>query len=95
MAGSFFASAPLIPTSTMLKVMKAYGNAHPTREEYLAFVYAGRPPVDENGDLDPELEAELPEQFRRRETVTHEEEAAAEENAKMLVDAFIAKLEQG
>jgi hypothetical protein len=76
----------------MLKVMRAY-HAPMTREEYLNTVYAGRPPLDENGDLDPELEAELPEQFRRRETVTHEQEAAAEENTKALVDGFIATLE--
>jgi len=36
-----------------------------TREEYLNTVYAGRPPVDENGDLPAELEADLPIQFQR------------------------------
>ena len=77
----------------MLNVMKYYGNAHPTREEYISFIYAGTPPLDEDGNLPPKLEAELPEKFWRRETVTHEEEAAAEENAKALVDAFIATLE--
>jgi len=77
----------------ILNVMKAYGNAHPTREEYINFIYAGTPALDEDGNLPAELEAELPEQFQRKETVTHEEERAAEENAKALVDAFIANLE--
>jgi len=50
----------------MLKVMMAYGNDNPTREEYINFIYAGTPPLDEDGNLPAELEAELPEQFQRR-----------------------------
>jgi hypothetical protein len=76
----------------MLKVMRAY-HAPETREEYLNCVYAGNPPVDDAGDLAPELEGELPEQFQRGEAVTHDEIAAAEENERALIDAFIAKLE--
>src|SRR6185437_5516623 len=79
----------------MLKVMKAYGNDNPTREEYINFIYAGTPPVDEAGDLPAELEAELPRQFQRIEKVTHEQEAAAEEKVKAMVDECIAKLERG
>jgi hypothetical protein len=48
----------------MLNVMKAYGNARPTRDEYLAFIYAGNPPINEDGQLPAELEADLPEHLQ-------------------------------
>ena len=76
----------------MLNVMRAY-HAPETRRDYLNFIYLGNPPVDEAGDLPAELEAELPERFQRGETVTHEEVAAAEENQRREVAAFIATLE--
>jgi len=47
-----------------MNVMRAY-HAPMTREEYIDTAYAGRPPVDENGDLPAELEADLPIQFQR------------------------------
>ena len=51
-------------SEAFLSVLKAY-HAPMTRESYLMTAWAGKPPVDENGDLDPELEAELPIQFQR------------------------------
>ena len=50
------------------------------RENYLDLAYLGKPPVDEDGELDPELEAELPEQFQLRYP-THEEILNAEAEA--------------
>jgi len=47
-----------------INVMKAY-HAPMTRESYLNFVYLGKPPVDDAGELPAELEAELPIQFQR------------------------------
>ena len=79
----------------MLKVMRAYHAPEPiTRESYLNFVYLGNPPVDRDGDLDPELEAELPREFQRKETVTHEEVKAAEDAERAMVDAVIKRLEE-
>jgi len=49
---------PLIP------VLKHY-EAPENRDEYLALAYAGNPPVDEDGELPAELEAELPKKFQR------------------------------
>jgi len=46
-------------SEAFLSVLKAY-HAPMTRESYLMTAWAGKPPVDENGDLDPELESELP-----------------------------------
>ena len=79
-------------SNAFIRVLRAY-HAPMTREEYLNTAYAGNPPVDEAGDLPAELESELPSEFQRKETLTHEETKAAEENAKALVDAFIAKLQ--
>ena len=41
------------------------GGKRITREEYISTAWAGRPPVDSNGDLPAELEADLPIQFQR------------------------------
>lgn len=49
----------------LLKVMKAYGNPNPTREEYIALKFAGTLPLDGDGELPAELEAELPAKFQR------------------------------
>ena len=46
-------------SEAFLSVLKAY-HAPMTRESYLMTAWADKPPVDENGDLDPELESELP-----------------------------------
>ena len=79
----------------MLNVLRAYQAPEPvTREDYLNFVYAGNPPVDEAGDLPAELEAELPREFQRKETVTHEQVKAAEDAERAMVDAVIKRLEE-
>ena len=59
----------------LLDVMKHYG-APMTRQEYLNLAHLGKPP----STLDPESEAELPDEprFKAFREVTHEEEAAEE-----------------
>jgi hypothetical protein len=47
-----------------LAVMRHFG-APENRESYLNFFYAGNPPVDGDGELPAELEAELPRKFQR------------------------------
>jgi hypothetical protein len=47
-------------TNSVLSAMIRY-NAPETREEYLMWAFLGNPPEE----LTPELEAELPPQFRR------------------------------
>ncbi len=55
----------MMANESFLKVMKHFGNTHPTREDYIYTVYAGTPPVDSDGELPAELEAELPWKFQR------------------------------
>jgi hypothetical protein len=59
----------------MIAVLKHYG-APLTRQEYLNTAYMGKPPAK----LDPESEAELPQdaRFMAFRPVTHEERAAEE-----------------
>jgi len=45
-----------------------------TRANYLNLAYLGDPPVDEHGNLDAELEAELPEMFQRADLFIDGEE---------------------
>jgi hypothetical protein len=45
-----------------------------TRKNYLNTAYLGDPPVDEHGNLDAELEAELPEMFQRADLFIDGEE---------------------
>ena len=65
--------------NAIVAMMKAY-DIPMTREHYFDLAYLGKPPVDEDGELDPELEAELPKQFQLRYP-THEEILNAEAEA--------------
>ena len=48
---------------SLIAVLKYYNDAE-SREDYLALAYCGNPPVDAEGNLDPENENDLPEQFQ-------------------------------
>jgi hypothetical protein len=65
-------------SNPIIKVLKHYG-APLTRQEFLDTAYLGKPPAN----LDPESEAELPDEprFQKFRPTTHEE-VAAEEAAK-------------
>jgi hypothetical protein len=54
----------MVDNDWFLAVLRYYGGAE-NRDEYLSFTYAGTPPVDENGNLPAELEAELTWKFQR------------------------------
>jgi hypothetical protein len=47
-----------------ISVLKHFG-APENRDDYLDLAYAGEPPVDSDGELPAELEAELPRKFQR------------------------------
>jgi hypothetical protein len=51
-----------LKSNSVLAAMRLY-NAPETREEYILWAFLGE--VDPGAELDPELEAELPPQFRR------------------------------
>lgn len=70
LSNPFIGPPPLTDRTTMsdafVNMMRVLaGGKRITREDYIATLYAGRPPVDENGDLPAELEADLPIQFQR------------------------------
>ena len=63
-------------SNAILDAMEYYGDAK-TRDNYLKTAYPGKPP----GKLDPESEAELPQddvRFMTHRPITHKEELAEE-----------------
>ena len=59
--------------SSVLTWMRKH-NIPLTRKNYLNTAYMGNPPLNANGDLDAELEAELPEMFQRADLFIDGEE---------------------